>query len=101
MDNSGFTNYKQEVEVVVADIIIYTKAYCPFCVRAKAILEHKGATYTEFKIDEQPELRSEMIQRANGGSTVPQIFINQQHIGGCDDLMALEYNDNLAPLLAN
>ncbi|WP_199610403.1 glutaredoxin 3 [Flocculibacter collagenilyticus] len=83
----------------MADVTIYTKVYCPYCVRAKALLDQKGVTYTEFKIDEQPELRTEMIEKANGGYTVPQIFINDQHIGGCDDMLALENQNKLDPLL--
>ena len=70
-------------------IEIYTKDYCPYCKRAKALLLDKGLSFTEYKIDEQPQLRPEMMQRANGGSTVPQIFIGERHIGGCDDMMAL------------
>ena len=57
-------------------------------------------TYTEFKVDVQPELRPEMITRANGGSTVPQIFIGEQHVGGCDDLFALESQNKLDTLLS-
>ncbi|GGZ48727.1 glutaredoxin 3 [Paraglaciecola chathamensis] len=79
---------------------IYTKGHCPYCHRAKALLEQKGVTYTEFKVDVQPELRPEMITRANGGSTVPQIFIGEQHVGGCDDLFALESQNKLDTLLS-
>jgi len=84
----------------MAKVEIYTKAYCPYCTRAKALLDGKGQAYTEFKVDEQPELRDQMIERANGGYTVPQIFINSQHIGGCDDMMALEHKAELNSLLA-
>lgn len=79
---------------------IYTKGYCPFCHRAKALLANKGVQYTEYAIDMQPELREQMIARANGGYTVPQIFIDDQHIGGCDDMYALEANNRLDELLA-
>lgn len=79
---------------------IYTKGYCPFCHRAKALLDEKGVAYTEFAIDVQPELRDEMIARANGGYTVPQIFIGDTHVGGCDDMFALEAQDKLNTLLA-
>ncbi|WP_340677504.1 glutaredoxin 3 [Paraglaciecola sp.] len=79
---------------------IYTKGHCPYCHRAKALLEQKGIAFEEFKIDLQPELRATMIQRAKGGSTVPQIFINNQHIGGCDDMFALESQNKLDSLLA-
>lgn len=79
---------------------IYTKGHCPYCHRAKALLTEKGVAFEEFKIDVQPELRASMIERANGGSTVPQIFINNQHIGGCDDMFALESQNKLDSLLA-
>jgi len=82
----------------MAKVEIYTKAYCPYCSRAKALLEHKDVAFVEYKIDAQPELREEMIARANGGYTVPQIFINENHIGGCDDMMALERQGKLDPL---
>ncbi|WP_448212663.1 glutaredoxin 3 [Colwellia sp. MEBiC06753] len=85
---------------MTSKVEIYTKAYCPFCTRAKALLEHKDVAYVEFKIDEQPALRPEMIARANGGSTVPQIFINENHVGGCDDLFALEAANKLDSMLA-
>jgi glutaredoxin 3 len=83
----------------MANIVIYTKPTCPFCVRAKMLLAQKGAEFTEFDIAAQPELRDEMIEKANGGYTVPQIFINDQHIGGCDDMMALEQSGRLDSLL--
>ncbi|MFW8591679.1 glutaredoxin 3 [Glaciecola sp. 2405UD65-10] len=81
-------------------IDIYTKGYCPYCKRAKSLLEAKGAAYNDIEIDKQPELRDSMIARANGGSTVPQIFIGDTHVGGCDDLFALEANGKLDALLA-
>ena len=84
----------------MSKVEIYTKGHCPYCHRAKALLEQKGVTYTEFKVDVQPELRPEMITRANGGSTVPQIFIGEQHVGGCDDLFALESQNKLDTLLS-
>jgi glutaredoxin 3 len=80
-------------------VTIYTKDYCPYCVRAKALLSQKGVVFNEIKIDVQPELRPEMIARAGGRSTVPQIFINDQHIGGCDDLHALDAQGRLDTLL--
>lgn len=83
----------------MANIVIYTKPTCPFCVRAKMLLAQKGAEYTEIDIAAQPELRDEMIAKANGGYTVPQIFINDQHIGGCDDMFALEQSGRLDGLL--
>lgn len=80
-------------------IEIYTKGYCPFCIRAKRLLDAKGVSYTDFEIDKHPELRDGMIERANGASTVPQIFIGTTHVGGCDDLFALEATGKLDPLL--
>ncbi len=79
-------------------IDIYTKQTCPFCHRAKALLDQKGVQYQEIAIDNDSEKRAEMIDRS-GRTTVPQIFINQQHIGGCDDLFALEQRAELDPLL--
>lgn len=83
----------------MAEVVIYTKAYCPYCVRAKSLLDQKQVAYQEVKIDEQPERRAEMIEKANGRSTVPQIFIGTTHIGGCDDMFALNAADKLDPLL--
>ncbi len=83
----------------MAEVVIYTKAYCPYCVRAKALLDQKQVAYQEIKIDEQPERRAEMIEKANGGSTVPQIFIGTTHIGGCDDMFALYSAGKLDSLL--
>ena len=83
----------------MAKIEIYTKATCPFCHRAKALLDSKYAKYTEIPIDNHPELREKMIARS-GRTTVPQIFINDQHIGGCDDLLLLNAQGKLDPLLA-
>ncbi|MCW8106903.1 glutaredoxin 3 [Alteromonas ponticola] len=85
----------------MASIEIYTKGYCPYCHRAKALFAEKGVEFKEYAIDVQPELRDEMITRANGGWTVPQIFINEQHIGGCDDLVALDMQNKLDVLLAD
>jgi glutaredoxin 3 len=78
---------------------VYSKSYCPFCVRAKALLEQKSVAYQEIKIDENPALRPQMIKRSNGSTTVPQIFINDKHVGGCDELYALHYEGLLDPLL--
>ena len=83
----------------MVNVDIYTKAYCPFCVRALALLQQKNINYNEIKIDQQPELRAPMIERSKGRSTVPQIFIGEQHIGGCDDLLALERANQLNALL--
>ena len=79
---------------------IYTKASCGFCVRAKRMLETKKVEYREIPVDRGGPPKEEMVQRAKGRSTVPQIFINGHHVGGCDDLMALEYDGKLDALLA-
>ncbi|TDF35710.1 glutaredoxin 3 [Alteromonadaceae bacterium M269] len=84
----------------MANVELYTKGYCPYCQRAKALLDNKGVKYTEFSLDTNPGLRDEMIERANGGRTVPQIFINENHVGGCDDLFMLERNNKLQDLLS-
>lgn len=83
----------------MSNVVIYTKDYCPYCHRAKALLDSKGVSYTEYDIGRQPELRDEMIEKAGGRTTVPQIFINNAHIGGCDDMMAIEYQGKLDALL--
>ena len=78
---------------------VYTTTYCPYCVRAKTLLEHKNVEFTEINVDQAPQLRAQMRERANGGNSVPQIFINEQHIGGCDDIMLLERQGKLDALL--
>lgn len=83
----------------MAEVTIYTKAYCPYCVRAVGLLQEKQVSYQEIRIDLQPERRDEMINRANGRTTVPQIFIGEQHIGGCDDMFALDAQGKLDSLL--
>ncbi|MDR3503761.1 MAG: glutaredoxin 3 [Legionella sp.] len=82
----------------MAEVIIYTTGYCPYCVRAKDLLNKKNAVFTEIRVDLQPELREEMMQKSNR-HTVPQIFINGHHVGGCDDLHALEAQGKLDQLL--
>jgi len=84
----------------MAKIEIYTKAFCPFCTRAKRLLESKGAAFEEFDITLGGPKRVEMIDRAHGRTTVPQIFIDDRHIGGSDDLAALDREGGLDPLLA-
>lgn len=79
---------------------IYTKPTCGFCHMAKRLLTSKGVSFSEINISAQPERRSEMVQRANGGTTVPQIFVGDTHVGGCDDLFALEHSGKLDQLLA-
>ena len=81
-------------------IDIYTKFACPFCVRAKRLLTEKGASFTEHDITMGGARRDEMLARAPGAMTVPQIFIGETHVGGCDDLHALEAAGKLDALLA-
>lgn len=80
------------------DVLIYTKSWCGFCKRAKALLEAKGAGFEEVDIEGEPELRARMIERA-GRMTVPQIFIGDRHVGGYDELRALELEGELDELL--
>ena len=80
-------------------VTIYTKPYCSYCFRAVALLEQKGVEFTEIEAGFDPEKRQEMIQRAGGGATFPQIFIGDRHIGGCDELVALERSGQLDPML--
>jgi glutaredoxin 3 len=84
----------------MAKIEIYTKAFCPYCHRAKALLDSKRVEYEEIDISMGGPRRAEMIQRAGGGTTVPQIFIDGKHVGGSDDLAALDRQGGLDPLLA-
>ena len=78
---------------------IYTTRWCPYCYRAKALLKRKGVAFTEIDLSRERERRSEMLARANGRYTVPQIFIGPVHVGGCDDLHALEHAGKLDALL--
>ena len=83
----------------MAPVKMYTTAYCPYCVRAKQILAARGVeAIEEIRVDTQPELRMAMMQ-ITGRRTVPQIFIGETHVGGCDDLMALDSRGGLVPLL--
>jgi glutaredoxin 3 len=74
----------------MAQVELYTTMWCPFCARARALLERKGVAYTNVDLDEEPNRRAEMVKRAGGRRTVPQIFIDGEHIGGCDDMTALD-----------
>lgn len=85
----------------MADVVIYTKPSCPYCISAKALLQAKEVEFKEINISGQDELRSEMIAKANGRTTVPQIFIGDTHVGGCDDLYALDHEKKLDDLLAS
>lgn len=84
----------------MAKVEIYTKFTCGYCFRAKTLLENKGVAFAETDISMDPAKREEMIQRSGGRTTVPQIFINDQHIGGSDDLASLEHAGKLDALLA-
>lgn len=80
-------------------IEIYTKFFCPYCTRAKTLLDSKGVIYEEFEVSNDPKSFELMLDRSNGSRTVPQIFIDGQHIGGSDDLAALDARGGLDPLL--
>jgi glutaredoxin 3 len=81
------------------DIIIYTKKGCPYCSRAKALLDFKVLAYKEIEVGNNPDKRAELTKKANGSTTVPQIFIDGRHIGGCDDLFSLDNGKKLDDLL--
>jgi len=85
-------------QAAMPHVTIYTKPYCPYCVRAVSLLEEKGIAFTEIEAASDPEKRQEMMRRS-GRATFPQIFIGERHIGGCDDMMALEREGQLDPLL--
>ena len=78
-----------------ANVEIYTWQTCPFCIRAKMLLGWKGVQFTEYKIDGDEQARNQMAERANGQRSVPEIFINNEHIGGCDELYALDKSGEL------
>ncbi len=84
---------------MAAKVEIYTWRTCPFCIRAKALLKQKGINFIEYAIDGDDAARMQMAQRAQGRRSLPQIFINDQHIGGCDDIHALDAEGKLDPLL--
>jgi len=86
---------------MAAKVEIYTWRTCPYCIRAKNLLAQKGVEFIEYKIDGDELARNKMTQRANGRRSVPQIFINDHHIGGCDDMHALEAQGNLNELLSS
>ena len=83
----------------ITSVEIYTWRFCPFCLRAKALLNEKGVQFTEYSIDGDDSARTKMSERAGGRRTVPQIFINGESIGGCDELYALERNNELNELI--
>jgi len=84
----------------MAKVELYSRAYCPYCTRAIALLTQKGIEFQEIKIDLNPEKRPEMLERSNGRTSVPQIFINDVGIGGCDELHALHNSNELDSMLA-
>ncbi len=84
----------------MSTVEIYTTPTCPYCIRAKALLKSKGVDYVETDVSSDLALRDAMMERANGRRSVPQIFIDNAHIGGCDDLHALDAAGKLDPLLA-
>ena len=82
----------------IQPIVMYATRFCPYCMRARGLFQHKGWTYDEISVDGNPELRAEMMEKS-GRHTVPQIWIGDQHIGGCDDLFRLEVAGQLDDLL--
>jgi glutaredoxin 3 len=82
----------------MSEVVMYSTGFCPYCVRARMLLERKGVPYTDIRVDLEPALRAEMIERS-GRTSVPQIFIDGFHVGGCDDMYALEQHGRLDPLL--
>ena len=84
----------------MSNVVIYTKSWCGYCTRAKALLARKGVAFTEIEISDDDVRRNEMVTRAGGRRTVPQIFIGETHVGGCDDLYQLESEGRLDALLA-
>lgn len=84
----------------MAEVVIYTKPGCPYCAMAEALLAKKGVDYREIVASNDPEKKQEMIQRSNGRMTFPQIFIDGKHVGGSDDLHALDRKGELDALLA-
>jgi len=85
---------------VTARVEIYTRDYCGYCSRAKALLASKGVDVVEYRAGDDPDKRREMIQRSHGGTTYPQVFINGRHVGGSDDIHDLDRMGRLDPLLA-
>ena len=84
----------------MSDVTIYSSNYCPFCIRAKQLLDAKRVKYNEIRVDGQPHVRAEMTRLAGGKTSVPQIWIGDTHVGGCDELHALERSGKLDGMLA-
>ena len=83
----------------MADVVIYTRPFCGYCARAMSLLNEKGAPFTEIEAGMDPDKRREMTERSGGRTTFPQIFIAGQHIGGCDEMLALDRAGKLDPML--
>ncbi len=79
----------------MAEVVVYSSMLCPYCIRAKKLLKSKGVAFNEIDVMMEPRRKPEMVEKAGGRTSVPQIFINGEHIGGCDELMALESAGNL------
>ncbi|GAK45397.1 glutaredoxin 3 [Tepidicaulis marinus] len=90
----------EELRIILANVTIYTTMMCPYCYRAKALLDKKGVTFREIDVGMDADVRRQMMQKAGGAHTVPQIFVGDTHVGGCDELYALEASGKLDPLLA-
>ena len=84
----------------MAHVTIYTRPFCGYCARALSVLGEKGADFTEVEAGMDPALRKEMMDRSGGRATFPQIFVGEQHIGGCDEMMALDRDGKLDALLS-
>ncbi len=88
-----------EIYTTMTSVEIYTTQYCPYCHWAKELLSRKGVSFREIDVTGNRQMRQQMVERANGCTTVPQIFIGSAHVGGCDDLSALDAAGELGPLL--
>jgi len=83
----------------MADVTIYTRQFCPYCTRAVSLLKSKNVNFNEIDAGMDAQKKAEMVERSGGGRTFPQIFIGEKHVGGCDDMMALEQSGELDSLL--
>ncbi len=83
----------------MTEVVMYSTSWCPYCTRARLLLKEKGVPFTEIDIEREPGRRAEMIERAGGRTSVPQIFAGDRHLGGCDDIHALEAQGRLDALL--
>ena len=84
----------------MADVVIYTRPFCGYCARAISLLNQKGVAFTEIEAGMDPDKRREMVERSGGRNTFPQIFVGGEHIGGCDEMLALERDGKLDPILS-